>query len=353
MKETDCSSILTEDDNQPHIASSPIVASGPGLFENAINNNHLNNTNVQANTGVSNAKTTAEIFNTKLNNQLKTKMKTQVESQYQHGVGSNKLTWSAIYRLQGRHEFINMHNYIKSQHDATSRMIAELNAQISALREHTQRFYKLEEQLRADEDLIRKTEQSLKFYINTSIGDHQLSAETRISNETFKVQLRKQLDYLKYRRKLTVQDLNVERVRAEEGREAIKDHEVRLAHLNYYLKDLKKYAMYIESQLQQLNQDANSKKASNFTQQQQHLFTSNSNNNLNSKAKKLPPLLQQQVYSQTHQNFNYNHSYNQFFPNSNKLNSVNNGGSTNKGSQGAQNYQSGSYLNTKYAQYNI
>lgn len=123
-------------------------------------------------------------------------------------------------------------------------------------------------QLKNDNEQIKRTEMSLKQYqidnmiemnANTpsnmssnSNNNNNLVYVTKNSlaiNLAFRKQLERQLDFLKYRFKLNLQDFNVEKVCLPEINYAIMDTEKKLANLSYYITDLNKYLIYIESRL--------------------------------------------------------------------------------------------------------
>ena len=332
IQETDCSSILSEE-------------------EAAVANQYISSSPIQSQIPLSNA-----MLKSKIKKQLKAKLKSmEINIMNNNKLPNHKLTWSSIYRITDRAELINKYNYIKSQQDSTLRTIDEFYTYMESLHERTQRCGKLEEQLRADEDFIRKTESSMRFYTNNN--SNEVSDEA--SSEAFRSKLRKQIDYLRYKRKMTLQDLSVERICVEEIRLAIKDVEHKVAHFNYYLKDLSKFSMYIETQLQIMIVDKQKKKQQHH-QSVSQLVMGGQNN----KSKKLPPLLQQQQQQSSLMNLSSDHfsnSHQQFYPyrqqnGSNQalynIASKNSNNPYHNHNQAA-NYQSQSYLNNKYAQYNI
>jgi hypothetical protein len=153
-------------------------------------------------------------------------------------------------------------------------------------------------QLKNDNELIKRTEMSLKQYqIDNMIemnqnnnnpnsiaipnanqsGNSNLVYVTKNSlaiNLAFRKQLERQLDFLKYRFKLNMQDFNVEKVCLPEINYAIIDTEKKIANLSYYVNDLNKYLVYIEARLSeqflnvQMRQQQHQKKQQ-FIQQQQ------------------------------------------------------------------------------------
>lgn len=252
--------------------------------------------------------------------------------------------WSSIYNTTDRVQLLNKYYYLKSQQDSTKQNLEELDACLKSLMDRLQRSQRLEDRLRSDADLIRKTEMSLRFYESSQSSSENeassgvLDGESELSNEQFKMQLKKQLNYLKYRHKLTEQDLKIEKICSSEINQAVGDIEAKMANLNGYLRELSPMALYIESQLRMTSHAADDKQI------------------YNKSFPKLPPLLNQKT------NTSPSSLYHNHFANTSMMNLAGGGGGGGKSfysfyqpdqrnKQINQNYTSHSYLN-KCAQYN-
>lgn len=137
---------------------------------------------------------------------------------------------------------------VKRKIDSAKKSIEELQSYLRNLLERSDRCDKLKTQLRSDKELIRKTERSLRD-TTAKFGDNPLSSSSSISGELFRAQLNKQLDYLKYRFKLNMQDLSIEKMCAPEINTAIIDTERKLAEAEKQLEDSNRYLEFIESKL--------------------------------------------------------------------------------------------------------
>ncbi|CAF1015765.1 unnamed protein product [Brachionus calyciflorus] len=113
--------------------------------------------------------------------------------------------------------------------------LSDLNMYLDSLNLRAERCSKLEEQLKTDRDLIKKTEINLR--------------KCESSDIKLKSHLEKQLEYLKYKFKVNLQDYNIEKLCAHEIYSAISDTEFKIYKLNSYLQDLNMNLVYCQSKM--------------------------------------------------------------------------------------------------------
>lgn len=221
------------------------------------------------------------------------------ESLVEYEKKGNHDSASELLTIKKRTALLEEYKHIKEKIDSMNRCIQDLGEYLNSLFERAERCRKLHEQLKSDNDLIRKTESNLKFYSN---GGRSSNANSM--NNLFRLQLHKQLDYLKYRSNLTMQDLNIEQMCSSEISSAIVDTECRMTNLNIYLKDLKKYLSFIELKLSEDKIKFSEEKIqiskkviNNKTANVRH-----SNKPFASKPKILPPLQQPKYIKNVDQN---------------------------------------------------
>ena len=206
---------------------------------------------------------------------------------------------SSISSFDNPDSLLEEYRVYKQKLDVSQSTLRNLTFYLDNLTQRVDRYNYLEMQLKNDNELIRRTEMSLKQYqIDNMIemnqnnnnsnsianvpnanhsGNNNLVYVTKNSlaiNLAFRKQLERQLDFLKYRFKLNMQDFNVEKVCLPEINFAIIDTEKKIANLSYYVNDLNKYLIYIETRLSeqflnvQMRQQQQQKKQ-HFIQQQQ------------------------------------------------------------------------------------
>ena len=205
---------------------------------------------------------------------------------------------SSISSFDNPDSLLEEYRVYKQKLDVSQSTLRNLNFYLDNLTQRVDRYNYLEMQLKNDNELIKRTEMSLKQYqIDNMIemnqnnnnpnsiaipnanqsGNSNLVYVTKNSlaiNLAFRKQLERQLDFLKYRFKLNMQDFNVEKVCLPEINYAIIDTEKKIANLSYYVNDLNKYLVYIEARLSeqflnvQMRQQQHQKKQQ-FIQQQQ------------------------------------------------------------------------------------
>jgi len=103
-------------------------------------------------------------------------------------------------------------------------------------------------QLKADQDLIRITENNLRDY---NSQNQQMNIKQRLQgrSNTNRKQLEKQQDFLAYRFNLNLQDLTLEMAGAPQVNYEIEETEKKISNLHLIIKDLNKYKYYVESRL--------------------------------------------------------------------------------------------------------
>lgn len=169
---------------------------------------------------------------------------------------------SSITSMDNPDNLLEEYRVYKQKLDMAQSTLRNLNFYMENLIQRVDRYNYLEMQLKNDNELIKRTEMSLKQYqmdamldgggANANNGNGNLVYVTKNSlaiNLAFRKQLERQLDFLKYRFKLNLQDFNVEKVCIPEINYAIVDTEKKLANLNFYVNDLNKYLNYIETRL--------------------------------------------------------------------------------------------------------
>jgi hypothetical protein len=181
---------------------------------------------------------------------------------------------SSINSMENPDNMLEEYRVYKQKLDISQSTLKNLNFYLDNLIQRVDRYNYLEMQLKNDNELIKRTEISLKQYqIDNMIemNNNNSNNKTNINNNNnnnnvgnslvyvtknslainlaFRKQLERQLDFLKYRFKLNLQDFNVEKVCLPEINYAIMDTEKKIANLNYYVNDLNKYLIYIETRL--------------------------------------------------------------------------------------------------------
>ena len=109
----------------------------------------------------------------------------------------------------------------------------DLNMYLDSLHCRADRCAKLEERLKCEKEMIKKTETSLKMCDQVEIKRH----------------MEKQLDYLRYKFKINLQDYNIEKICAPEIHTAISDTEFKIFKLSSYLKELNMSLLFTESKM--------------------------------------------------------------------------------------------------------
>ncbi|RNA17926.1 hypothetical protein BpHYR1_004685 [Brachionus plicatilis] len=109
----------------------------------------------------------------------------------------------------------------------------DLNMYLDSLNSRAERCARLEEQLRSEKEMIKKTEASLRMCEQTEVRRH----------------MEKQLDFLRHKFKISLQDYSIEKICAPEIYTAISDTEFKIFKLNAYLKDLNMNLFYVESKM--------------------------------------------------------------------------------------------------------
>jgi hypothetical protein len=198
-----------------------------------------------------------------------------------------------MYKVEDRNNLFEAYQSVRAQIESTNQNTRELNIYLQTLIQRAERCAKLEDLLNSDQDLIRKTENSLKMYGSDKLKN-SMDPNSKM-NDIFKAQLEKQLDYLQYRFRLNLQDLNLEQMCAPEIGAAITDTELKLKNLNLNLKELNKTLFYIEYELFErpkiLDNKTNSN-ISNYNNYNGNYYNGNNNNGslLNEDKKKKKPL---------------------------------------------------------------
>jgi hypothetical protein len=204
-----------------------------------------------------------------------------------------------------REKLIEEYKLTKLQIETTNQSINDLDIYLQGLINRAERCIKLEEQLKSDQELIRKTKSSLKLYNSSDVENKKVLKANSNEHEAFKIQLQKQLGYLQYRFGLTLQDYKNEQMYYAQIEQSINDTQIKLNNLNYKLDELNKYFMYIESLLnnpsnsiypsQQLLNNKHNYNSKLYNYQHNKLENSKSdsklsNNNYSTIPKALPPL---------------------------------------------------------------
>ena len=217
---------------------------------------------------------------------------------------ANPKAYSKMQKVEDRNSLFEAYQSVRAQMESTNQNIRELNVYLQTLIQRAERCAKLEDLLHSDQDLIRKTENSLKVYGSDKLNKNGMDPNSKM-NDVFKAQLEKQLDYLQYRFKLNLQDLNLEQMCAPEIGAAISDTELKLKSLNSNMKELNKTLFYIEYELFERPKILDNKTSSNmsnynnyngnyYNNNNNHHYNGNNNGNLlnedNKKKKPLPPL---------------------------------------------------------------
>ncbi len=143
---------------------------------------------------------------------------------------------------------LEQHKVLTKQLDMSHQKYKELNFYLETLIERAERCNHLKMQLKADQDLIRITENNLREFSNNS---QQLNIKQRLQgrSSTNRKQLEKQQDFLAYRFNLNLQDLTLEMAGAPQINYEIEETEKKISNLHLIIKDLNKYKFYVESRL--------------------------------------------------------------------------------------------------------
>jgi hypothetical protein len=211
-------------------------------------------------------------------------------------INLKKEFYEPVKKHHNQTQLVDDYRNTKTQIESTSILIKDLNQYMQSLIQRAERCAKLEEQLKFDHDLIKKTEKNLKAFKSEVSTSNNLAENT--SNELFRLNLKKQLDYLQYRFRLNLQDYNIEQICAPEIGTAISDTQYKLSYLNNRLKELNKKLFYIESHLsevylqekKQLDDKPFLYQQQQHQQNQQHQQQLKLSKLLNSQAKILPPI---------------------------------------------------------------
>jgi hypothetical protein len=208
---------------------------------------------------------------------------------------SKKDFYEPVKKQHNQAKLVDEYKNVQTQIESTSILIKDLNQYMQSLIQRAERCVKLEEQLKFDHDLIKKTEKSLKGLKSEMSTSTNLADNT--NNELFRLNLKKQLDYLQYRFRLNLQDYNIEQICAPEIGTAISDTQYKLSYLNNRLKELNKKLFYIESHLSEVylleKKQLDDKPFLYKQQQQQQNQQLKLSKLINNKSKLLPPIKQQ------------------------------------------------------------